>query len=84
MIFDGKDAATLFFRYFGIEPAAPDLPFLERIVQAFTHLPYENVTKIIRYNKYSNWDLLIAASAVRDASTLSSSNWSGIIGKPDV
>ncbi|RME46019.1 MAG: hypothetical protein D6795_15965, partial [Deltaproteobacteria bacterium] len=37
-----------FLEHFGITVPRPDLAALERIVAAFSHLPYENLTKVIR------------------------------------
>ncbi len=39
--------ATLFLEHFAIKPRIPNFDFLGEIVEAYTLLPYENITKII-------------------------------------
>ncbi len=38
-----------FINHFGIKPKAPPRRLLEDVVTAFSHLPYENITKIIKH-----------------------------------
>jgi arylamine N-acetyltransferase len=56
MIYDGKDAANLFLEHFEVDRSDPDLHLLDKLVKAFAALPYENVTKIIRFHNFSGWE----------------------------
>lgn len=42
------DVARDFLRFAGIAPARPDLAYLSKLARAFSVLPYENLTKIVR------------------------------------
>jgi arylamine N-acetyltransferase len=56
MIFDGKDATNLFLKHFELDRSDPGMGLLKNLVRAFAALPYENVTKIIRFHKFSGWE----------------------------
>jgi len=43
-----------FLDRYSVRPAAPDLAHLQQIARAFSHLPYENVTKILKDARSSN------------------------------
>lgn len=43
-----SDVARDFLRHAGIAPARPDLAYLTKLACAFSILPYENLTKIVR------------------------------------
>lgn len=45
---DYSDVARDFLRLVGIAPLRPDLAYLTKLARAFSKLPYENFTKIIR------------------------------------
>jgi arylamine N-acetyltransferase len=45
---DFGDVARDFLRLAGIAPAKPDLAYLAKLARAFSILPYENLTKIVR------------------------------------
>ena len=45
---DYSDVARDFLRLVGIAPLRPDLAYLTKLARAFSRLPYENFTKIIR------------------------------------
>ncbi|MFC2171453.1 arylamine N-acetyltransferase [Acidobacteriota bacterium] len=49
-------AADLFLSSKGINPARPSLSFLERLTRAFASIPYENITKIVRFHEQSEWE----------------------------
>lgn len=51
--------ADLFLRHFKIPHHLPDLSLMERVLKAFSYLPYENLSKIIKFNKTrGEWDRL--------------------------
>jgi N-hydroxyarylamine O-acetyltransferase len=41
-----------FLKFFNIESEHPDINFLHDILSAFTHFPYENISKIIQLNHH--------------------------------
>jgi arylamine N-acetyltransferase len=43
-----KEASAEFLDYFNIKPSSPDLLYLEQILNNYTNLPYENISKIIK------------------------------------
>jgi len=45
---DYSDVARDFLRLAGVAPARPDLAYLAKLARAFSRLPYENLTKIVR------------------------------------
>ncbi len=54
MASDYSDVARDFLRLVGIAPLRPDLAYLTRLARAFSRLPYENFTKIIRAGEISD------------------------------
>lgn len=46
-----SEALRYFLAHFGLIARKPDLSFLQRISHAFSHLPYENISKIIKLNQ---------------------------------
>lgn len=40
-----------FLKHFQVTPALPSREFLQRIIAAFSHLPYENLSKILKFNR---------------------------------
>ena len=46
-------ASEIFFKHFELAPRRPSLKHLQSILAAFSHLPYENLSKIIKLNKHS-------------------------------
>lgn len=47
-----KESVQAFMRRYGITAQAPRVEYLTRILHAFAHFPYENISKIIKVNKY--------------------------------
>jgi arylamine N-acetyltransferase len=47
-----KDGVTAFMRSAGLQKSAPEIELLEKIVQAFSQFPYENVSKIIKLSRH--------------------------------
>ncbi len=45
---DQTESSQQFFDYFGLDPSARDPLFLQRLVSAFSRIPYENLSKIIQ------------------------------------
>jgi len=45
-------AVRRFTDHFGIRPAAADGELLDKILRAFAEIPYENISKIIKLNRY--------------------------------
>ncbi|MGH7490932.1 MAG: arylamine N-acetyltransferase [bacterium] len=41
-----------FLASFALSPERPSLQALQKIIAAFSHLPYENLSKIIKFNQY--------------------------------
>ncbi|MBP7459714.1 MAG: arylamine N-acetyltransferase [Candidatus Delongbacteria bacterium] len=51
--------AELFLRHFQIPVHLPDNNMLQRVLKAFSNLPYENLSKIIKFNQIKGeWDRL--------------------------
>jgi len=48
-IMRGMDPVTSFINYFGIQPDGSQRELLGKVVSAFSRLPYENITKIIKH-----------------------------------
>ena len=48
------ESALHFLEYFHIRPGQPDVPYLTRIIERFSELPYENISKIIKLSH--SWD----------------------------
>lgn len=46
-----------FLAYFSLRPARPSLETLQKIIAAFSHLPYENLSKIIKFNRHGEHPL---------------------------
>ncbi len=46
---DGSEAAKIFFDRFDLAARSSSVAFLRTIARAFTNLPYENLSKIIKY-----------------------------------
>lgn len=44
----GRDVVNRFMGHFGIPGGDPDLELLRSVVQSYSHIPYENLTKIIK------------------------------------
>ncbi|RMF94193.1 MAG: hypothetical protein D6736_00455 [Nitrospinota bacterium] len=42
------EGVSRFFHYFHLRQRRPDMPFLREILAAFSHFPYENLSKIIK------------------------------------
>ncbi len=47
-----RHAMATFLAHFGLVERPPDLPFLQRLLQAFAQLPYENISKILKLNRH--------------------------------
>lgn len=47
-------ACRMFFSHFDIYPQRPSLQDLQILLAGFSHLPYENLSKIIKLNKHGN------------------------------
>ncbi len=47
---------SAFLAHFGLARGAPDAALLERVARAFAQLPYENLTKIIKYCREGSSD----------------------------
>ncbi|HHS12391.1 MAG TPA: hypothetical protein ENN03_01330 [bacterium] len=47
-----KEAVALFFETAGFRAGKPDLEFLRRILSVFSRIPYENLSKIIKYGQF--------------------------------
>ena len=56
MIYEGKDAARLFLSHFRIRRSDPDMGLLRQVVRRFAEIPYENITKIIKFNRHGSWE----------------------------
>jgi arylamine N-acetyltransferase len=48
------DSVRAFDDFFGISPRKPELDSLGEILTCFTKIPYENISKIIKVNRYRN------------------------------
>lgn len=46
------EAVRLFLQTFRLTPQLPTLAYLQQIITAFAHLPYENLSKIIKFNQH--------------------------------
>lgn len=49
-----SEALEGFSRYFRIDRRAPPERLLVELIRAFSHIPYENLTKIIKYDAYGD------------------------------
>ncbi len=49
--FPDKKLVKEFLSYFGLAQKKPDLSFLSELIRCFAHLPYENITKILKVNE---------------------------------
>lgn len=47
-----KEAGNEFLSFYAISPKLPDVDYLQQILAAYTNLPYENVSKIIKLNNH--------------------------------
>lgn len=47
-----KEAVDLFYHTAGFSAGKPDLEFLRRILSVFSRIPYENLSKIIKYGQF--------------------------------
>lgn len=54
VIIPGVDTLRMFTGHFGISPASPPEQLLQVVVAAFSRLPYENITKIIKHSEQGN------------------------------
>ena len=45
---DAREASERFFDFFSVDPAADDPLLLRRLIAAFSRIPYENLSKIIK------------------------------------
>jgi len=52
------DSVRQFMNCYNIQSKRPDKAFLSRILESFTNLPYENISKIIKWNEHFNQDNL--------------------------
>src|SRR4030067_449842 len=43
-----RDAARVFYEHFSLAPEGPVERFLERLIEQYTRIPYENLSKIIK------------------------------------
>ena len=59
-------ATSILLDLYGIDPAAPDLRLLERISHAFSHLPWENLTKLIKKHSPGSGRLRRSEEVMRD------------------
>ncbi len=49
--FQHGEGVRNFLKNFQITPQPPSLAFLQKIIAAFSHLPYENLSKILKFNR---------------------------------
>ncbi len=45
------EGVRLFLKTFRLTPQPPTLSFLQQLIAAFSHLPYENLSKILKFNR---------------------------------
>lgn len=48
------EGVRLFLQTFRLTPQLPTLAYLQQIIAAFAHLPYENLSKIIKFNQHGD------------------------------
>ena len=48
LVSGGREAREIIFGHFRLSPGNPELEMLRRIVECYSNLPYENLTKIIK------------------------------------
>lgn len=46
-----RHGVNLFFKHFNLSRQTPDFVFLQEIIAKFTHIPYENISKIIKLSQ---------------------------------
>jgi arylamine N-acetyltransferase len=46
-----RDGVQRFMRYFSLRSQRPDLAYLQAIIEQYMHIPYENISKIIKLNQ---------------------------------
>jgi len=65
-----KDSVHLFRDFFKLPQGRPELKFLREIIAHFSRLPYENISKIIKLNRYfgSNHKLRLPEEVMDDHS----------------
>ncbi|MBC8385282.1 MAG: arylamine N-acetyltransferase [Candidatus Cloacimonetes bacterium] len=51
-----KSSSKIFLSHFKIISKKPDIPFLKEILHHFSKIPYENISKIIKFNKFSDFE----------------------------
>jgi len=54
-----RDGVHRFMKLFSLKSRHPDLYYLQAIIEKFTHLPYENISKIIKLSQNFNADTKI-------------------------
>ncbi|MBN2105353.1 arylamine N-acetyltransferase [bacterium] len=48
-------AVDIFFKYFQVPKRSPSLDYLSEILLCYSHLPYENLSKIIKHKNQMEW-----------------------------
>lgn len=59
-------ATSILLDLYGIDPVAPDLRLLEKISHGFSHLPWENLTKLIKKHSPVSGKLRRSEEVLRD------------------